>query len=261
MQPTNDTPQRKTPKIDFRIVSIVLLVIIAVMFALWQPWANNTPDRTIQVTGNSIIKAEPDEFVFYPTYQSASQNKDKALADLTAKNNTIVEKLKAFGVQDKQIKTNADNYSTPSPSTDSTLYNPIAPADDSTYTLRLTITVDNKTLAQKVQDYLLTTSPVGTITPVPNFSNEKRKTIEAQARDGATKDARQKADQSAKNLGIKISGVKSAIDGSGFGVIPVGSGTAIENQIDSSMAKDPSIIVQPGENELSYSVTVTYYVK
>ncbi len=80
--------------------------------------------------------------------------------------------------------------------------------------------------------------------------------MSAQARDEATKDARTKAEQSAKNLGFKMGAVKSVEDGSGFGdIIPLERGIAMDTANKNNMP------IQAGENELRYSVTVIYYVR
>jgi uncharacterized protein YggE len=120
----------------------------------------------------------------------------------------------------------------------------------------LTITVNDKALTQKVQDYLVTTSPTGSVSPQTTFSEAKRKELESKARDEATKDARSKAEQSAKNLGFKIGKVKSVEDGSGFGGIVLREGLTM-----ASDSKATSLSVQPGENDLHYTVTVTYYLR
>lgn len=245
-----DKPKNKLSiSFDLRIVVAILLVIIIAMVAIWRPWsAKTTGDRTITVSGEATVKAEPDEYVFYPSYQFKNADKDTALDELTKKSNTIVAELKKLGVEDSRIKTDSSGYGdypvSGKPETNRT-----------TYTLSVTVTVGNKELAQKVQNYLVTTSPAGAVTPQPTFSDAKRKQLENQARDAATKDARAKADQSAENLGFKIGKVKQVSDGSGLGgVFPLSSGAALE---DSSRRQ---LTLQPGENDLNYSVTVIYYV-
>jgi len=82
--------------------------------------------------------------------------------------------------------------------------------------------------------------------------------LENQARDEATKDARAKADQSAKNLGFKVAAVKAVNDGSGFGGYPYPTIDYAEGlKADDSRS---SLTIQPGENDLSYTVTVTYFI-
>ncbi|HTE58230.1 MAG TPA: SIMPL domain-containing protein [Verrucomicrobiae bacterium] len=257
MSPEEQTP--KTPKklsitLDARTsIIVLLLVVITSMAFVWKPWdAVNNTDQTITVTGESTVTAEPDEYVFTPSYQFVNANKDAALAELTKKSETIVTELKKLGVQDGQIKTNANgnNYYT---------YSRDSKTGNTTYTFRPTVTLRDKELTQKVQDYLVTTSPTGAITPQADFSDAKRKELQNKARDEATKEARTKADQSAKNLGFRLGKVQSVNDGSGFDNYPVSGGA--EALIAEDTAKRNTISVQPGENKLNYSVTVVYFVK
>lgn len=232
-----------TLKFDYRIVSAVLLVIIVGMLAFWQPW-NRTSDRTVEVTGEATLKAEPDEFVFSHSYEFKNADKQAALSDLSKKSDEVIAKLKELGVADSQIKTNSSGYDYPYYK-DGT--------STPTYTLSLTITLASKDMAQKVQDYLVGTSPTGSVSPQATFSETKRKELESQARDQATKDARTKADQSAKNLGFSVGAVKTVNDGAGFGGIayPTMRGLAEDSL---------KLSIQPGENDLNYSVTVVYFI-
>jgi uncharacterized protein len=244
----NQTKVKLNFNLDYRLIIGLLLVVIAVMLFVWKPWqSDKVTDRTIEVTGTSTISARPDEFVFYPTYEFENEDKDAALKQLSAKSAEIVAGLKERGVADKDIKVNSDSWSYP-------VYERIG--STATYTLRLTVTVGSQALAQKVQDYLVSTTPSGTISPQANFSESKRKVVEAEGRDKATKDARQKAEQSAKNLGFKLASVKTVNDGSGFGgVVP------LYGKEMTARDSSASLPVQPGENELTYTVTVTYYIK
>jgi len=250
-------PPKKRISLNFSpwLVVVLLLVAMAVMVFFWKPWEANikADTRTVNVTGNATLKAEPDEYLFYPAYEFKNADKVAALAELTKKSDAIVAQLKKLGVTDNKIKTNSNGYS-------NGIYFPSESSDGSTtYSLNLTVTVNNKELAQKVQDYLVTTSPTGAVSPQANFSTAKQKELEAKARNEATKDARSKAEQSAKNLGFKLAQVKSVTDGAGFdGPISLYSRNAQDIAVDSGA---PQLDVQPGENELSYSVTVIYFIK
>lgn len=265
MDPQDSAPQSKktlTLTYDYRWVIGALVAIIIVMFALWRPWEFQ-PDantRTVKVTGEAKVTAVPDEFVFYPRYEFKNTDKDAALKALTAKSDEIVKKLKELGVPDNKIKTNSDGSSFPTYYNDensSSLDPSSRPTGTSTYSLTLTITVGDKTLAQKVQDYLVTTTPTGAVSPQPTFSDAKRKELESKARDEATKEARAKAEQSAKNLGFRIVAIKSVDDGNGFDdFYPM-----LESGIGTDIAQPSKLSVQPGENDLTYSVTVVYYLR
>lgn len=265
MDPQNLPPSPLIPNrrwqgvLNLKLLVGLLLAIILVLVVLWKPWDSQpkTSDRTITVTGEATLKAEPDEYLFTPSYDFSATDKQKALADLSKKSDEIVAKLKTLGVADSQIKSNANNYS------GGGYYLPMQ-QELSKYTLNLEITITKKDLTQKVQDYLLTTTPVGNVTPEASFSTTKQKSLESQARDQATKEARAKADQSAKNLGFKIWKVKSVDDGNGFGAQPLGScgrsGLCSGANLDTA-SPSPILSVQPGENSLDYSVTVIYFIR
>lgn len=237
----------------YKIIVAGLLVVIAIMLGLWHPWSSSADEgRTVSVSGEAKLKAAPDQYVFNPIYEFKNEDKAKALAEQTDKNNQIIAKLKELGVKDSDIKNNASGYS------DSYSVEPASP-EQTTYSLSLTITVSDKDLATKVQDYLVSTNPEGQVTPQASFSETKRKELENQARDTATKDARAKAEQIAKNTGAKLGKVKSIQDGGGFGQ-PI---TALyeDSVASSSSATKQSMQIQPGENELNYTVSVSYYLK
>lgn len=234
-------------KLDFRIISIVLLVIIVVMLWVWKPWAS-TGTRTIDVTGETTISARPDEFVFYPSYESKNSSKQAALDQLGAKTETVVSELKKLGVKDSDIKTTASGYEA-------------VGVDDTrlpTYSTQLTITITNEDLAQKVQDYLVTTEPTGSVTPQAGFTDKTRKELERKARSAATKDARAKALEMAEDLGFRIGKVKTITDNGGLGGSPV---PLTYSSVDAVELKSANFTVQPGENDIPYSVTVVYYIK
>lgn len=241
--------------VDLRIIAVLLLVVIAVMFVIWKPWSDQpgANARTIEVRGESTLTAEPDEFVFYPTYEFKNADKAAALTELSSKSDAIVAKLKELGIPENKIKTDSNAYN----------YNYyMGKPDDmtNTYTLTMTVTLNDKALTQKVQDYLVTTAPTGSVSPQAAFSDAKRKQLENEARTKAVRDAKSKADQSAADLGFKVGKVKAVSDDTGFTILPAearaSSGSAA---LDSTAT--PSLGVHPGENELPYAVTVVYFIR
>lgn len=231
---------------------VLALLIIIGLLGVWRPWrANSTSSgRTISVTGEATITADPDEYTFNPEYDIVSSDQQQALTDATSKTNEVVAQLKKLGVADNKIKTNTSGYG-------NDYYNP----DNTTYYSYLTVTIDDKALAQKVQDYLLTTGPSGSVTPQADFSKAKEKQLTDKARDKATADARSKADQSAKNLGFKVGKVKSFQDEPDNNFVrPLTSGIANSLDDSASGSATQSAPIQQGQNDLTYQVTVTYYI-
>ncbi len=243
--------QNITIKLNAWIICAVLLIANLTTVVLWQPWNGGTVGkRTIKVTGSTIIESEPDQFVFSPYYQKDGTDKtaiNNSLSELSA---TIVAKLKTLGVADSAIKTSANSYNYDMYAGNST---------KTTGTLNLTITLKDKELTQKVQDYLITTSPSGSITPVSTFSTAKQKTLESQARNEAIKDAKEKATASAEQIGTKLGKAITISDATSGGVSPMPWLYGTEDSVKSESSTS-SYSVQPGLNEYSFSVEITYEI-
>lgn len=277
---TFDNPQQPSAtgrnlNVDIRWILIALLGLAVVGLLLaWHPWAavaDNRDPRTIRVTGQSTVTAEPDQYVFSPVYQFSNADSAAALDALAKKNQALLDGLKQAGATDKQIRTNADGYRNGSiepsiavgePAPGSSGTNSSQRKQLPTYSLQLTITVTDKSVSQKIQDYLATTAPSGPVTPMASFSTKQRQKLEDQARDQATKDARSKAEQSARNLGFSLGNVRSVNDASGLGVYPMAKGgSMMEIAPQSADTTATSLPLHPGENQLDYSVEVEYYLR
>jgi uncharacterized protein YggE len=256
-QPSSGNGRRLTIALASGLV--LSLLAVAVLATMLVSGSSSGEVRTVSVSGQATLKAVPDEYVFNPTYSFSNNNKDAALADMTKKSEEVTSGLKKLGVDSTAINTNSNGYDSPKYPQPAMMPDS-AGSDNTTYSLQMTVTLSNKDQVQKVQDYLLTTSPSGAVSPQATFSTAMRKELESKARNEATKDARSKADQSANNLGFKVGKVKSVDDGSGFGgIMPYDvSGSTAMTREDSTA---PSLAVQPGENEFNYSVSVVYEIR
>lgn len=240
-----------TIKFDYRWVIAALLIIITVMLLLWRPWeARYDRDaRTVTVIGETTVKAVPDQFEFYPSYTFKNVDKITAQNEATAKSKDVTSRLKELGIGETKIKTSINTYPD---------YSVSGPTGETVYTLAINIIVNDKKKMQDVLEYIATTNAEGMVTPNPNFSDAKRKELESTARDQATKEARKKAEQAAKNLGFRVADVKTVNDGAGFGSsVPIYAMTGNE----AGKANDAVDSFLPGENDLQYSVTVEYYIR
>src|SRR5690349_17605346 len=108
--PTSDTPEAPTPPLQSSPVSmskaapsmesfnrklvvslvvalVITLLVIAGLATKIATGSGDIGDRTVSVTGEATLEAEPDEYVFYPTYSFKNASKDAALADMTKKSN------------------------------------------------------------------------------------------------------------------------------------------------------------------------------
>ena len=228
--------------LDLRLVCIVLILVIGGMLAIWRPWETaGAQQRKITISGTSTIKAEPDEYRFNPHYER------KTTAETSELSKKVTEKLKELGVNESQIKVDANRFKT---------YSPVNPGEETT-TLSMTILVNNKELAQKVQDYLITTNPSGSVTPYMAFSKDKQNELEDRARNEAIADARKKAENTASGFGSKVNKVIEVSETPDSGITPwLESGAVARDSASVS-----SMPLQPGENEFTYSISVIFSLK
>ncbi len=242
------------------MVSAILMVVIVAMLGFWQPW-QGIDTQTISVMGEASIKATPNEFVFYPSYQESATTSTAAISAVSKVGNEVVAKLKELGVAEKAIKTSAG--SNPDYSRDAVeMPGESGIADPSGYvaTFSLIITLKDKDQAQKVLDYLVTTSPLYGVSPQSTFSSETRKDLETQARAKAIADAKTKAAQTADELDVKLGRVVSVSDPLWGGPIPI---MGLENKGVSSDQAAPvtAPILLTGEETVTYTVTVVFRIR
>jgi hypothetical protein len=232
--------------VDLRIVVVVLVVLLGVCIGLWKPWVAEAT-RTIEVTGESSIESEPDEYQFMPMYQKKGADRAAIQQELIATVNSVVARLKELGVAESDISLASSTYD-----------NYWNDGSNEITSNSLTITVDSKELSQKVQDYLITTSPEGQITPYATFSIDRRKAVQEEARSEAIADARAKAERTASELGMKLGKVVTIEDYSGDIVLPYAGRSELAVSSD---ATSSSLPILPGTQDISTTVTVTYEIK
>jgi uncharacterized protein YggE len=97
--------------VDLRILCVVLVLIIATMFALWRPWQDSGSSRRVTVTGTAKVTAEPDNYQFNPSYQKTTTE------ELNTQLNSVTTKLKELGVASKDITVQSSAYNNPQPLT------------------------------------------------------------------------------------------------------------------------------------------------
>ncbi|MCA9347534.1 SIMPL domain-containing protein [Candidatus Saccharibacteria bacterium] len=235
-------------KIDLRILCGVLTLIIVAMLIIWKPLSSSGSGRTIKISGEASIEAEPDEYQFSPTYQKTGTDRSAIQKELIDQVNTVISKLKEMGISESDITLSSSTY-------DNYWYDGANQVSSNTITIKTT----DKEQAQKIEDYLVTTSPQGSLTPYLTFSDEKRKTIEADARVEAIADAKLKAGAMADELGVKIGKVVSVSEQSGNGgiIMPM----AVDSVASSEKTSSSSLPVLPGKQEVAYTVEVTFELK
>lgn len=238
----------------FKWLQTILLIAVVGLLLWSKPWdqgSSASQKRTIKVSGQATLEAEPDEYVFSPYYTAKGNDKDALKAELNEKANAAVAKLKELGVEDKNIKVDSSSYD----------YWFVSEGEEGNLNISLQVTVDNKELAQKVQDFFTTQSLEGQLTPQAIFSDQKRKELDAQAVDEATQDAKKKAEAQAKLLDAKL-GKVITVDQSGDMGLPIAYGMAASApEVRMEDAKISSLPVMPGQNEYTKTISIEYELK
>lgn len=239
-------------RVDFRIVSLALVAIIGIMLGFWRPWENGIR-QTVTISGQATIKAEPDEFTFSPVYQRSAATSTAAISEVSAAGNKVVVRLEELGVEERLITTSVTTSQGYEPATG----RPIS-GYSAQYTVRA-ITYDKK-VAQKVLEYIVTTSPLYGVSPQSTFRSETQKVLENKARAKAVADAKAKAESTAAGLDLKLGRVASISEAQWDGPVPVlGSKGVAEDNTSSSTVTSPTLLT--GEQDVTYTVTVVFGLK
>lgn len=236
----------------------LLLALALIGVLIWtKPWSG-TSQRTISVTGQATIEAVPDEYQLNATYQKNAATTKEANDQVAVIGNEVITKLKGLGLDEKQIKTSVNT----NPTYDSRIV-PEGPGTPTGYSASymVTVTTKNKEQAQKVQDYLATTPVQYNYSPTPSFSKEAQTKLESEARAKALTNAKQKAEQTAKELGVRVGKVVTVSEVNQIGgPIPlIGKDMAVSVQAGSERQAGP--IIEPGSQEYTFSLTVTYAIR
>lgn len=228
-------------------VYLVLLVAILGLLLWSQPWDSSAGEvRKITVSGEARVEAEPDEYVFSPYFEVKGTDEDKAKAEISKLANDAVDAIKALGVEEKNITLDASSY-------DRWYWRE---GDEGVLNAYLTIKVQDKELAQKVQDYLSSSSAKGQLTSQESFSAEKQKELEKEATEKAIEDARAKAETQATLLGVKVVKVIEVKQNEEMSTFPYRGMDMQTLEVDAT-----SLPVLPGEQEYTKNVQVIYEIK
>jgi uncharacterized protein YggE len=237
--------QNKDKKIvitfSWKLLSMILLILLIGLLIFTKPWqAVSDNPRTIEITGEATIKRAPDSFVFTPSYEADNQE------TITTKTNEVVAEVKRLGLGDAGIQTQVSNYEN---------YGFEGPDGTRLFSVYMTLSVEDKELAQKIQDYLIVSGAKGQITPMAGFTKNTQKTLKEEATILAVEDAKRQAEQTASNLGVKLGKVIRINESNDeFEVYPISS-------YDSTSLETASLPINSGESEFPFSIKVEFEIK
>jgi len=231
---------------------IVIIVFVAVLINE-KTEANN---NLISVSGLGEVYVTPDVGLITISVQTENRNVSVATDENSQKMNEVIEYIKSEGVESKDIKTTGYNI------------NPRYEWNNDTGKRTLAGYEVSQSVNVKIRDL----SKIGTI--ISNATSKGANDIsslsfivdddeeaKASAKEIAIQNAKEKAKELEKLLGIKMVRVVSFSENSG-GYVPLRVAydevVSLEKQLSSSIAA-PTI--ETGENKITSTVTITYSIR
>lgn len=230
---------------------IVVVIIVASIFGGLYIFKKPT-GTTISVTGNSEMKASPDQVIVYVLVQTKDMSADKAKDDNAVISDNILKGLKNLGIADKDIQT--ENYNI-NPEYDWTSGRQKLTGYSVSNNLKVIVTNFDNT--GKVVDMAVDN---GGLINYINFelSNDKLNEYKSQVMTKASLDAKNKAASIASGLGKRLGDLVS-VSTSDYNYRPYPL-----YAMDSGMAESAKTVatnIQPKDLDLTATVNVVYSLK
>ena len=233
------------------------------------------PSNIISVTGKGEVMAIPDTGSFSFSITEEGKTVNLAQEKASKKTNTIIDALKALGIDEKDIKTTSYNsypkyqYS----SSVCPMYEPAGgvsmprycpPGKDVLTGYEVSQTISVK--VRKTADAGAVLTKVGDLGAANisglSFVIDDMEKVQDEARDKAIEDAKEKAKILAKSLGVKLKKIVSFSENGYYPMPYAGYGMGgMELQAKDATVSSAPPQLPPGENEVVSNVTITYEIE
>ena len=212
----NELLQHKT--LRYSVLSVLILLALFLLVTTWDTaFGKNALDQTnvITVEGTGEVSSAPDMAQITFTVTESAKDVATAQAAATKKNDEALSVLKELSISDKDIKTLGYNVS-PKYSYDQ----PCGPGMYCPQRTSGTPTIIGYDVSQTIEVKVRDTAKVGEVLQVlgdkgvqnisgPNFMIDNEDGVQSEARAKAIEQARAKAKQLAKELGVRLGSVVS----------------------------------------------------
>lgn len=222
--------------------------------------------NTISVSGSGDVFAVPDTATFSVSVTEKAKDVESAQAAATKKSNAIVAYLKKQGIEDKDVQTtdysvnpqyDYQSASCPGSSTGAPVYCPPGRQVLSGFEVSQTLTVKVRD-TQKAGTILSGVGSLGASSVSGlSFTVADEDLLKDQARDKAIADAKSKAENLAKALGVSLVRVVGFSENGNYPMY-------YAKTMSAGMAADaaaPSPAVPVGQNKITSDVSVTYEIR
>lgn len=244
------------------LVALLAVSLIYVLSSIRYVGAGITPGNTISVSGYGESYSTPDIATFTYSVVSEKPTVADAQADATAKANAITAYLKTAGIDEKDIQTSNYSINPQYDYTQSVCANGYCPGGKQVlrgYEVRQSTTIKVRDTA-KAGDILAGIGTKGA-TEVSGlqftFDNPQQGQVEARGK--AITDAKAKADELAKQLGVSLVRVVSFSESSGGTPVPMYAKLLDSAAGNATAQSAPELSV--GQNKVVDNVSVTYEIR
>lgn len=240
------------------LILLFLVLVVSIIYSLiWGPIKKYVdslvPARVVSVTAEGKVTVEPDIAKVYFSVVSEGANPESLAEMNNKKMNTAIDFLKSQGIDGKDIKTTQYNLT------------PKYVYDDKNHRSYISGYQLTQTVLVKVKDLSQTAKIIGNLPTLGinqigsiSFEIDDPEKYLSEARDKAFEKAREKARVMAEKNGIHLGSLISFSEYQGGGPIPYYSALG-KGAIESAQTLAPSI--QPGSEEVSVNVSMTYEIK
>ncbi len=241
------TKNNLNPLVKTLIWPVVILVITAGFF-YFKPWQQK-PTQSISVSAIGTATTTPNVAKITATIESKNQNLDKAREQTNQKVASIIEKLKAAGIEEKDIKTN--NLSA-GPGYETMIYPAPNGPNTNQFQTSLEITIRNFDKADEIIQLLTQNGATNLYGPNLTIDDANLDKAKSKAREDAVTNAKQKAQELAKASNGKVGKViKISEQGDYDYPQPMFA-------IGGADLKEKASSIQPGQDKVSITLLVDF---
>jgi uncharacterized protein YggE len=220
--------------------------------------------NTISITGEGEVFAVPDTATFSVTVQERAKDVATAQTAATKKNNDIIAYLKSEGVEDKDIQTADYNVNPQYEYTNGSCTSGYCqPGKQTLVGFEVTQTLSVKVKdTDKAGDLLSGVGSKGASSVSGlSFTIDDQDQLEADARDKAITDAREKADKLASSLGVSIVRIVGFSENTAQPYYARGAMMAMDAGNFAKAEAAPSPELPVGQNKITSNVNITYEIR
>ncbi|MBW6441874.1 SIMPL domain-containing protein [Patescibacteria group bacterium] len=237
-------------KINIIYLVLVILLLAGVGYSVYRYYVPSK--RTITVTGTSKGDYANQVSTYYLTLEYHNKEKDKAVEELNEKSKEAVEKIKEFGIDSNDIKTqNMNVYQREEAYLDQGVTKYKSDEWYASYSIEVTL----RDLSRSIELTGLLTTIESASMWGPNLRIDDSETDSDELLISAMEDARQKAERMAKSMGGRVGKVlkidEGMTSGDYYGLM----------RTDVGLGSGEGAPIEPGTSSVSKSVTVTFELR